>query len=73
MVAIHRRLQQQRLDARLLLQIHDELIFEVSPHHLTDLARLVRDEMSGVYQLRVPLKVDLSAGPNWAQTREIAL
>lgn len=73
MVAIHRRLQKQRLDARLLLQIHDELIFEVSPQHLTDLARLVRDEMSGVYQLRVPLKVDLSAGPNWAQTREIAL
>ena len=73
MVAIHRRLQKQRLDARLLLQIHDELIFEVSSRHLVDLARLVRDEMSGVYQLRVPLKVDLSAGPNWAQTQEIAL
>ena len=73
MVAIHHRLQQQRLHARLLLQIHDELIFEVSSQHLADLARLVRDEMSGVYPLRVPLKVDLSAGPNWAQTQEIAL
>ncbi len=73
MVAIHRRLQQERLQARLLLQIHDELVFEVAAEHLGDLARLVRDEMTGVYPLRVPLKVDLSAGPNWAQTSEIAV
>ena len=45
MVAIHRRLQNGRLSARMLLQIHDELIFEVPAYQLPDLAQLVTEEM----------------------------
>jgi DNA polymerase-1 len=71
MVAVHRRLRRENLPARMLLQIHDELVFEVAAERLDDLARLVAEEMSGVYPLAVPLKVDLSAGPNWADTRPI--
>jgi DNA polymerase-1 len=66
MIATYRRLRRERLPARMLLQIHDELIFEVSPHAATMLAALVREEMAGVCRMLVPLKVDVKVGPNWA-------
>jgi DNA polymerase-1 len=69
MIAIHRRLGREKLPARMLLQIHDELVFEVASEQLSYVARLVAEEMSGVYPLSVPLKVDMEAGPNWADTR----
>jgi len=68
MIAIHRRLRRERLPAKMLLQIHDELIFEVPFENLHELARLVTEEMVGAERLRVPLKVDVKAGPNWADT-----
>jgi DNA polymerase-1 len=71
MVSIHRRLRQERLPAKMLLQIHDELIFEVPPDQLHPLAELVRQEMVGIYRLNVPLKVDIKAGPNWAAAEEV--
>ncbi len=73
MIAIHRRLSRESLSARMLLQIHDELIFEVPSDQLADLARLVSEEMVGVQTLRVPLKVDVKSGPNWADARPLAL
>ena len=66
MIAIHRRLRTEGRAARMLLQIHDELIFEVPPEELEATVRLVRDEMSGVMELSVPLKVDIKTGSNWA-------
>jgi len=72
MIVVHRRLRKERLAARMLLQIHDELIFEVRADQLPQLAEMVREEMSGVYSLNVPLKVDLKAGPNWAAAEEVA-
>jgi DNA polymerase-1 len=66
MVAIHRRLHKEHLPANMLLQIHDELVFEVRADHLATLADMVREEMEGVYPLSVPLKVDVKAGPDWA-------
>ena len=56
-----------RLSARMLLQIHDELIFEVPAYQLPDLAQLVTEEMVGGLALNVPLKVDIKPGPNWAE------
>jgi len=67
MIALHRRLQSQRCEARMLLQIHDELVFEVPPQELQSLSELVAVEMTGVQSLRVPLKVDIKSGPNWAE------
>jgi DNA polymerase-1 len=66
MISIFRRLRDEKLDARMILQIHDELLFEVSPRHIDPLARLVREEMQSVMKLRVPLKVDVKTGDNWA-------
>jgi DNA polymerase-1 len=69
MIAIHRRLKHEQLAARMLLQIHDELIFEVPSDQLNDLAELVQQEMVGVRALGVPLKVDVKAGMNWADAK----
>ncbi len=72
MLAVYRRLKREKHPARMLLQIHDELIFEAPSGEVGYLAKLLREEMSGVYPaLRVPLKVDVKAGPNWAEAKEL--
>ena len=49
----------------MILQVHDELLFEAPPDELDRLRPLVRETMENVYKLAVPLVVDLKAGPNW--------
>ena len=71
MIAVYRRLKREQHPARMLLQIHDELIFEAPAEQVGYLAQLLREEMSGVYPLRVPLKVDVKTGPNWADAKGI--
>ena len=66
MIALHRRLKEEKIQAQMLLQIHDELIFEVHPDASAELADLVRSEMTTVMPLAVPLKVDIKTGTNWA-------
>jgi DNA polymerase I len=65
MIAIDRRMAEEKLEARMILQVHDELLFELPPRERDALSKLVREEMEGVYKLKVPLKVDLKSGPNW--------
>lgn len=65
MLALHRRMMAEQWQAKMLLSVHDELVFEVPPAELKAVAKAVRDEMVGAMELRVPLKVDVSAGPNW--------
>ncbi|MBI3246939.1 MAG: DNA polymerase I [Deltaproteobacteria bacterium] len=67
MVAISRRLAQEKLQARMLLQVHDELLFEVEEASVAPVMVLVRECMENVMALRVPLKVDLGTGVNWAE------
>jgi DNA polymerase-1 len=71
MVHIHRRMKEEQLKAHMLLQIHDELVFESDPKDLKRLADLVKHEMLTVLQLKVPLGVDVSAGPNWLETEGV--
>jgi DNA polymerase-1 len=66
MIKIHRQLSDSSLPARLLLQIHDELIFEVHRDAVDQLARLVRAAMISAVSLDVPLKVDIKVGADWA-------
>jgi DNA polymerase-1 len=56
-------------EARLLLQVHDELVFEAPPDELDRLTILVRDEMQGVCDLDVPLVVDAGSGDNWRDAK----
>jgi DNA polymerase I len=65
MLAVDRRIREDGLQAQMLLQIHDELVFEAPGAEIAALADLVRDAMTTALDLAVPLKVDLAAGPNW--------
>jgi DNA polymerase-1 len=71
MLNIHRRLRREGRAARMLLQIHDELVFEVPPDERDAVAALVAEEMTGALALDVPLKVDLAAGPNWLEVEPL--
>lgn len=67
MIAVHRRLAREKLRSKMLLQIHDELIFEIAPEETETMKRLVVEEMTGARALAVPLKVDVALGRNWAE------
>jgi DNA polymerase-1 len=71
MLNVHRRLQSEKRRTRMLLTVHDELVFEAPPEELKEVARLVEQEMTTPMKLDVPLKVDLAAGPNWLDVEEI--
>ena len=71
MLAIDQRLRSSGMESRMLLQIHDELVFEAPNAELSKLAALVREEMEGAMTLDVPLRVDIAAGPNWLDTEPI--
>ena len=65
MIAIDRRLKEEKLAARMILQVHDELLFEAPPKEKEALEKLVTHEMENVYPLAVPLVVEVCTGPNW--------
>ncbi|MGZ6216586.1 MAG: DNA polymerase I [Vulcanimicrobiaceae bacterium] len=65
MVRIDKRLSSMPERARMLLQIHDELIFEVNRADLKEVAQIVRDEMEHAIELSVPLEVTVKTGSNW--------
>ena len=71
MIRVQRRLQDEQLAARMLLQVHDELVFEAPPEELNTLADLVREEMEGVWALSIPLLVEVSVGENWADMEKL--
>ena len=65
MLEVYKRLQSSKSRAKMLLSVHDELVFECPPEDAKPLADLVRTAMIGAMQLTVPLQVDVAAGPNW--------
>jgi DNA polymerase-1 len=65
MIRVHRALKAQRPSARLLLQVHDELLLECPSMEVDPVSELVRAEMEGCYPLRVPLTVSLGRGATW--------
>jgi len=67
MVNIDARLRREGLKSRLIMQVHDELVFEVPENELVAMEQLVVHEMEHAVPLRVPLKVDMSYGRNWSE------
>ena len=65
MIHIARELAEQKFKARMILQVHDELLFETPHEELDRLSKLVKKAMENVQKLAVPLVVDVKAGPNW--------
>jgi DNA polymerase-1 len=69
MVRIDRALQSGCKQAAMLLQVHDELVFEAPPEEVNEIAALARREMESVYPLEVPLLVDVGVGDNWRDAK----
>jgi DNA polymerase-1 len=69
MVRVDRALTAESLQARLLLQVHDELLFEAPPEEVEAVRSIAKREMEGVYQLSVPLVVDVGVGENWRDAK----
>ncbi len=71
MIQVHQELQAQGLPARLLLQVHDELVLEVTEAALTTVAAMVRQTMERAFRLDAPLRADAQYGPNWLDMQEL--
>ena len=67
MIHIYEELGMKNLKSKMIMQVHDELVFEVPEEEIDMLSSLVREKMEGVYDLNVPLKVDMSWGKNWKE------
>lgn len=67
MLTIYDKMQQQNFKAQMLLQVHDELVFECPKSELEALKHLVKNEMEAAYYLQVPLTVDMGIGHNWLE------
>jgi DNA polymerase-1 len=65
MISIDRRLAEEKFEAKMILQVHDELLFEAPTKERAKLEKLVQEEMEGVHKLAVPIVVEIGAGPNW--------
>src|SRR5712692_5970531 len=65
MIHIDRRLAKEKFEAKMILQVHDELLFEAPTKERAKLEKLVKEEMEGIHKLAVPIVVEIGAGPNW--------
>jgi DNA polymerase-1 len=65
MINIDRRLAEEKFEAKMILQVHDELLFEAPAKERGKLEKLVKEEMESVHKLAVPVVVEIGAGPNW--------
>jgi len=65
MINIYNRLQQEKMQTKMLLQVHDELVFDVPKSELESLQPLVKQEMESAFELAVPLVVEIGVGDNW--------
>lgn len=69
MVQVYRRLKEEKLKSRLILQVHDELIVETCPNELEQVKKLLKEEMENACRLDVPLVVDMNTGKSWYDTK----
>jgi DNA polymerase I len=69
MVRIHERLRAEGRGARLVLQVHDELLLEVPDPEVSTVKELVREELCGAYPLDPPLAVDVGVGDDWNEAK----
>ncbi len=67
MINVSRRIQEEGLQSRMVLQIHDELVFDAVPQEIDKLQQIVREEMENVIELSIPLTVECNYGKNWLE------
>jgi DNA polymerase I len=69
MVKVHARLGREKLRTRMILTVHDELVFEAPEREVDRARQVVKEEMEGAYPMRVPLRVDIGVGLNWKEAK----
>jgi DNA polymerase-1 len=69
MIEVDRRMRDEGFSGRMVLQVHDELVFESAPAELEPLSAMVTEAMTGVVRLAVPLEVNVSSGRDWAAAK----
>jgi len=67
MLSIDKQLEKEKKLSYMILQIHDELIFEVPDFEILSMEPLIRDAMQNIWKLKVPLVVDIRVGKNWKE------
>ncbi|MEE2772934.1 MAG: DNA polymerase, partial [Bacteroidota bacterium] len=67
MINIHNKLEEEQYKTRMLLQVHDELVFDAHKDELEKVQKMIKTEMENAYKLSVPLEVDLGIGQNWLE------
>ena len=67
MIRVDEALQENKFQSAMLMTVHDELVFEVPPDEIEDVTRLVKGIMEGVWELKVPLKINVAQGRNWEE------
>ena len=73
MIRVHRRLKHGNFNARLIMQVHDELVFEVPETEVNLVVPIIREEMENAFKLDVPLKVDVKVGKDWCSAEPVSL
>ena len=73
MVRLHREIEADEIEGRMLLQVHDELLFEVPRAELDQFAEKVPRVMTGAYELETGIEVEMKVGPNWADMKKLAV
>jgi len=69
MINLYREMGKRQMKSRMLLQVHDELLFEVPAEELEEMRQLVPEVMSTALDISVPLKVDINSGQNWGELK----
>jgi DNA polymerase-1 len=67
MIDLYREMEKRKLKSKMLLQIHDELLFEVPEPEVSEMKSLVSELMPHAFELRVPVKIDIKLGEDWAE------
>ncbi|MGB5648073.1 MAG: DNA polymerase, partial [Muriicola sp.] len=67
MIDIHRKLEEGNFKTKMLLQVHDELVFDVYKPELEQMKKMIKNAMESAYTLKVPLDVELGQGENWLE------
>lgn len=71
MIEIHHQLPKVSAESKMILQVHDELVFEVPDKDVKKVAKLVKEEMNKVAKIKVPIKTEVAAGKNWGELTEV--
>ena len=69
MINVYKKLKEQKLKSKLLLQVHDELLIEAVPEEIEQVKNILKNEMENVITLKVPLIAELSVGTNWLEAK----